>query len=87
MIVAPDGLSLINKLQARFRDRSNTGMIIEDIKYLSRASSIVFSFTHVSRKCNQVAHVLAKSAGVLSESVLFDVPPDLILSKLYNERC
>jgi hypothetical protein len=48
---------------------------IEDIKCLSRASSIAFSFNHVSRKCNQVAHVLAKSAGLLCDSVWFNVPP------------
>jgi hypothetical protein len=69
VIVVCNCLSLINKLKASSRDRSHIGIIVDDIKCLSRASSIAFSFNHASRMCNQVAHVLAKSAGLLCESV------------------
>jgi hypothetical protein len=82
-----DCLSLINKLQARSRDRSHTGIVVEDIKQLGRASSVAFSFTHVSRICNQVAHVLVKSASTLCESVWLDVPPNFIVSKHCIDRC
>jgi hypothetical protein len=87
IMVALDCLSLINKLQARSRDRSHTGIVVEDIKQLGRASSVAFSFTHVSRICNQVAHVLVKSASTLCESVWLDVPPNFIVSKHCIDRC
>jgi hypothetical protein len=87
VIVVSDCLSLINKLNAPSRDRSHTGIIVEDIKCMSSTSSIAFSFKHVSRKCNQVAHILANSAGRLDKSVWFNVPPDFILAELCNDQC
>jgi hypothetical protein len=86
VIVVSDCLSLINKLKAPCRDRSHTGIIVEDIKRLSRASPIVFYFNHVSRKCNQVARVLAKSAGLLCE-FWFNVPHEFILPELCKTLC
>jgi hypothetical protein len=67
VMVASYCLSLIIKLQARSRDRSHTGIVVKDIKQLSKAPSVAFSFTHISRICNQVAHVLATSASTLCE--------------------
>jgi hypothetical protein len=87
VIMVSDCLSLINKLNAPSRDRSHTGIIVEDIKCMSSTSSIAFSFKHVSRKCNQVAHILANSAGRLDKSVWFNVPPDFILAELCNDQC
>jgi hypothetical protein len=87
VIIVFDFLSLINELKAPSRDRSHTGIIIEDIKCLSSASSIAFSFNHVSRMCNLVAHILAKSTGLLCKSVWFNVPPEFILSKLCRDLC
>ena len=54
-------LTLINKLRSRKVGRSRTGIIVEDIKQLMRVSSVVFSFIHVSRNSNEVAHALAKA--------------------------
>jgi len=86
VVVASDCLTLINKLRSRKVDRSHTGIIVEDIKQLMRVSSVVFSFIHVSRNCNEVAHALAKSADQLCVSEWFHSPPELILSKLCNDR-
>jgi hypothetical protein len=80
VIVVSDFLSPINKLRAPSRDQSHTGIIVEDIRWRSTTFAIVFLFKHASRKCNQVAHVLAKSAILISKSVWFNVP--LILSWL-----
>jgi hypothetical protein len=87
VIVVSDCLTLINKLDAPCRDRSHTRIIIEDIKCMSSTFSITFLFKHVSEKCNEVAHVLAKSAGCLDKSVWFNVPPDFILDELCNDQC
>jgi hypothetical protein len=86
VIVVSDCLSLINKLNAPSRDRSHTGIIIEDIKCMSCTFSITFLFKHVSGKCNHVAHVLAKSVGCLDESVWFNVPLNFILTELCNDQ-
>ncbi|KAK3154099.1 hypothetical protein QOZ80_2BG0186010 [Eleusine coracana subsp. coracana] len=86
VIVATDCLSLFHKIQSEAVDRSHTGIITQDIKEAARVSPVIFSFTHVSRWCNEVAHVLAKSADQVSESVWLDVPPDLIWSALCNDR-
>jgi len=86
VLIATDCLSLVNKLLVSGVDRSHTGMFIEDIKQESRASSVVFSFIHVTRNCNQVAHLLARSVVQLDESVWFEVPPDFIVTKLCNDR-
>jgi hypothetical protein len=51
VMIASDCLSLINKLKTHM-DRSHTGIIVEDIKLLMRTSSVIFSFTHVSRLRN-----------------------------------
>jgi hypothetical protein len=87
LLVASDCLPLINKLQRQIVDRSHTVIIIEDIKKLRRALSVGFSFIHVSRSCNQVAHALAKSASYLNDFVWYDVPLDFICTKLCNDLC
>jgi hypothetical protein len=48
---------------------------------------VFFSFMHVSRTCNQVAHALAKSASHLNDFVWYDVPLDFICTKLCNDLC
>ena len=85
VLVASDCLPLINKLRGRTIDRSHTEIIVEDIKKMRRESSVVFSFIHVTRTCNQVAHILAKSARHLSESIWYDVSPDFICTKICND--
>ena len=85
-IVATDCLSLIRKLQSEAMDRSHTGIIIQDIKKAVYVSSVVFSFIHVSRSCNEVAHVLARSTDQISELVWFHVAPEFLWSSLCNDR-
>jgi ribonuclease HI len=75
VIIASDCLSLVHKLRSGYKDRSHTGIIVEDTKKAICVSSAVFSFIHVSRWCNEVAHVLARSAHHLSQSCWFHVAP------------
>ena len=85
IIIASDCESLIKKLQSRVTDRSNIGIIIEDIKKVVCTSTVAFSFIHVNRCCNKAAHVLARSADRLSESVWLHVPPEFLWSTLCND--
>jgi len=71
VIIATDCLFLIKKLRSKAIDRSFTGSITQDINKAASASSVVFSFIYVNRWCNEVAHVLARSANRLSQSVWF----------------
>ena len=87
VIIASDCLSLILKLRRVVKDRSHIAIIIQDIKESVRSSTdVVFSFTRVSRCCNVVAHVLAKSADQTNESIWHYVPPDFIWPALCNDR-
>jgi hypothetical protein len=86
VIIATDCLTLIKKLRSEAIDRSFTGIITQDIKKAVSASTVVFSFIHVNRRCNEVAHVLARSAGQLSESVWFYVAPEFLWSSLCNDQ-
>ena len=61
VIIATDCLSLIKKLRSVAIDRSFTGTITQDIKKAASASTVL-SFIYVNRWCNEVAHVLARSA-------------------------
>jgi pentatricopeptide repeat protein len=82
---ASDCLSLIQKLHATSKDQSQVAAIIQDIKQTTQAS-ITFSFIHVSRCCNVVAHILARSADQLSESVWYSEAPEFIQAALCNDR-
>jgi hypothetical protein len=59
-------------------DRSQTGIIIQDIKEQVCASSVFVSFIHVNRWCNEVAHVLAKSTNQIYETIWHHVAPKLL---------
>lgn len=85
VLIASDCLSVVNKIQSMAKDRSQVAVIIHDIKQATKRS-ISFSFIHVSRSCNEVAHSLARSADHLSESVWFHEAPELIRTSLYNVR-
>lgn len=61
VILVSDCLSVIQRINAPGRDRSLIGVVIEDIKTLSRMFSSV-TFRHVSRLCNNSAHILARRA-------------------------
>ena len=61
ILVETDCASLINKIKSKVDDRSHTGAVVFNIK--SRAPRFLSCcFTHVSRRCNEAAHVLGKSA-------------------------
>jgi hypothetical protein len=60
-------------------------VLIQDIKQAAK-SSITFSFIHVSRSCNEVAHSQVRSTDKLSEPVWFNEAPDFIRTSLCNDR-
>uniref|UniRef100_A0A0A8XVJ3 Reverse transcriptase zinc-binding domain-containing protein n=1 Tax=Arundo donax TaxID=35708 RepID=A0A0A8XVJ3_ARUDO len=84
-LIASDCLSLVQKLRLEGNDRSHAGVIIQDIKQAARGSSAVFSFIHVNRCCNGVAHVLARSADQLCDSVWTNEAPEVIRASLCND--
>jgi hypothetical protein len=86
VIIASDCLSLVQKLRSGYKDRSHIGIIVEDIKKATCVSSVVFSFIHVSRWCNEVAHVLARSTHQLSQSCWFHVAPEFLWSSLCKDQ-
>ena len=77
VIIATDCLSLIKKLRSVAIDRSFTGTITQDIKKAASASTVL-SFIYVNRGCNEVAHVLARSANQLSQPIWFYVVPEFL---------
>lgn len=85
IIVASDCASLINKVKSHEIDRSCTGAIVFDIK--SKAPKFKSCcFTHVSRSCNEAAHVLAKSAEHDVRSYWFNESPDIIRAIVCTEQ-
>jgi hypothetical protein len=83
--VASDCSNLIAKVNSKVSDQSNIGAIIYDIK--SRAPKFVScSFVHISRLCNEAAHVLAKSAESDKGSCWFNVIPEIIRTIVCNEQ-
>lgn len=84
-IIASDCLSLVQKLHFKTLDRSNTGIIVEDIKKMACIPTVALSFVHISRCCNEVPHVLARSADQLVEKSWFHVPPEFLWYTLCND--
>jgi hypothetical protein len=84
-VVASDCLSLINKVKAVQLDRSPTGAIVHDIKKKATMFASC-TFKHVSRSCNEAAHILAKSAEHAASSCWFNVCPDEIRAIICNEQ-
>lgn len=84
LIVASDCLSLVQRLTASTLDRSAVGVVIQDILFLASTCTSI-SFKHVSRSCNHVAHVLARSADQLVSSVSRFDTPDCIRETLYDD--
>ena len=65
-------------------DRPHVGVIVQEIKYVASGSSI--SFIHISRWCNQTAHVMAKVANECNGCIWLNEAPKLIKAILCNER-
>uniref|UniRef100_A0A453BT88 RNase H type-1 domain-containing protein n=1 Tax=Aegilops tauschii subsp. strangulata TaxID=200361 RepID=A0A453BT88_AEGTS len=85
ILVETDCASLINKIKSKVDDRSHTGAVVFDIK--SRAPRFLSCcFTHVSRSCNEAAHVLAKSAEHDEGSCWFNVSPEVIRNIVCTEQ-
>ncbi|XBI52307.1 hypothetical protein VPH35_034694 [Triticum aestivum] len=85
IVVATDCATLVSKVTSAAMDRSQTSVIVFDIK--SRASKFVSClFTHVSRSCNMAAHVLAKSWEHDLGSCWFDEVPEIIRNIVCNEQ-
>uniref|UniRef100_A0A453GST1 RNase H type-1 domain-containing protein n=1 Tax=Aegilops tauschii subsp. strangulata TaxID=200361 RepID=A0A453GST1_AEGTS len=84
ILVETDCASLISKIKSKVDDRSYTGAVVFDIK--SRAPRFLSCcFTHVSRRCNEAAHVLAKSAEHDEGSCWFNVSPEVIRNIVCTE--
>ena len=60
VIFASDCLSLVQRMNSSFIDRSEVGVVVSDIKRLAACFSSV-SFCHVNRLSNVAAHILARS--------------------------
>jgi hypothetical protein len=69
LIVASDCLSLVQRVNSSEVDRSQVGVVVQDIKAIASGFFSV-SFTHIYRQCNVAAYTLARSAEQFV-SVLF----------------
>jgi hypothetical protein len=72
---ASDCLSLIQRLNSSVLDRSSVGILVAEVKHMTKSFSSV-SFCHVKRNLNEAAHILAKTS--LFSSCFFDSVPDCI---------
>jgi hypothetical protein len=84
LMVVSDCLSLIQRVNSSALDRSNVGVVVQDIKHLA-LNFIEISFSHVCRHCNESAHILARSAELFSSSVFRNFAPDCIRQTLCND--
>ena len=66
VIVESDALQVINSLNGEHGDKSYFGSIINDCKILSKDFGVCL-FQFVKRSANQVAHMLAKATGSMSD--------------------
>lgn len=80
-MLASDRLSFTTKVNSVSLDRSGTRAIILDTKKLV-SKSLTFTFMHINRACNGVAHALAKSA-IPGASWVIDVP-DMVQSIIFD---
>ena len=84
MVIASDCLNLVRKLMQKSLDRSHIGAIVQDIKMM-RNNFDDISFVFVSRNCNEVAHVLAKSANQTAGLMCLNDAPESIRALLCND--
>ncbi|KAK8532151.1 hypothetical protein V6N12_053597 [Hibiscus sabdariffa] len=62
VIIEGDALNVISKLNSLVEDRSDISAIVKNIQDVRKQFQII-SFVHVRRRCNRVAHILAKDYG------------------------
>jgi ABC-type ATPase involved in cell division len=61
IMMVSDCLSLLQRVNFSTLDRSNVGVVVQDIKLLAHSFDEI-SFSHVHRHCNESAHILAHYA-------------------------
>jgi hypothetical protein len=83
-MVVSDCLSLIQRVNSSMLDRSNIGVVVQDIKLLAHNFDEV-SLSHVRRHCNESAHILARSVERFSFSVFKNFTLDCIRQTLCND--
>jgi hypothetical protein len=83
LIVASDCLSLVQRVNSSEIDRSQVGVVVQDIKAIASGFSLV-SFTHIYRQCNVAAHTLARSAEQFVSVVFKNSIPDCIRQTICN---
>jgi hypothetical protein len=83
IVVASDCLSLVQRVNSPVIDRSQVGVIVQDIKTLADGFASV-SFIHVYRQCNIAAHTLARSAEQFISVVFRNSIPDCIRQTICN---
>ncbi|KAK8600507.1 hypothetical protein V6N13_059707 [Hibiscus sabdariffa] len=70
VIIEGDALNFISKLNSLMEDRSDIGAIVKNIQDVRKQFQII-SFVHVSRRCNRVAHILAKDYGTTTTHMVW----------------
>jgi ribonuclease HI len=84
IMVASDCLSVVQRVNSPSQDHSILGVVIQDMKKTA-SSFISCSFSHISRKLNKSAHVLAKRSELFGFAVFQHVPQECIPEILCNE--
>lgn len=76
VVVESDCLKVITTRKKNEEDRSRSGLLINDIKELSKQCSIL-EFSHIYREAKQVAHALANVAlTIVSDCILLNKVPE-----------
>ena len=83
-IIASDCLSVVNKIKSPMLDRSIVGPVVQDIKNLVKGTP--FTFIHITRGCNEAAHVIARLANQCAGSTWCNVAPESIRAILCNDQ-
>jgi hypothetical protein len=74
-------VKVIQRIQSPNRDRSLVGVVVEDIKTFATSLSSV-TFCHISRRCNNSAHTMARRAEFVGSCLFRVFAPECIRDKL-----
>jgi ribonuclease HI len=83
VVIASDCLSLVQRINSSTVDRSQVGVLVQDIKARSSSFAAV-SFIHVYRNCNEAAHTLARSAERFVSVIFRNCTPKCIRQTICN---
>ncbi|MBA0783931.1 hypothetical protein Gotri_001568 [Gossypium trilobum] len=86
-LVEGDARTVISKVITETRDKSRISAFINDIQSLA-SSFIEIKFLHANRKCNKVAHEIAKEGFKMENSTFWveEVPVAMVVA-LEADRC